>query len=568
MLVHFKTNLKMSSSKKYHFKFYDWEEKLRDKPFLRQPFGDEWEVYTWGQVGLMARKLATGLKSLGLPKGSHIGLMSKNCREWIIADLAIIMSGYVSVPFFPNLKSHEIKNLLEFGDVKALFMGKVEDWEEIKKGVSEEMPIIAFPHYEGNSKIETGYQWDEFINQFETQKENYHPNADDTWTIIFTSGTTGNPKGVVLTYDINQNTDVMYSEEYNPLQVDFEGNNSFFSYLPMNHIAERIAVEFTTFKNGGVISFTESIDTFVKNLSDVQPSVFFGVPRIYTKFQLGILSKFSQKKLDLLLSIPFLSSLIKKKIRKSLGLSNAKVIISGAAAMQVAQRNWFRKIGVNITIGYGMTENCAITTQIPGSNFDKPGSVGTVQPNVEIKIDEESEEVLMRGPYVMVGYYNDIETTNRTIRNGWLHTGDKGKIDADGHLYITGRVKDTFKTSKGEFIDPAKIEAKFGEVEYFGQMCIVGLGVPQPIMLVNISDLGKKLEKEELIERLENKLESVNSTLFNYLRVSTIVICKDEWTPQNEILTPTMKIKRGNVDKMYMSKYDEWHHSNDKVIWE
>ncbi len=547
----------MSNSNKYHFRFYDWEEKHKDKPFLRQPFGDEWEVYTWGQVGLMARKLATGLKSLGLPKGSHIGLMSKNCREWIIADLAIIMAGYVSVPFFPNLKSHEIKNLLEFGDVKALFMGKVENWDEIKKGIQEEMPIIAFPHYKGNSKIDRGYQWNDFINQFEAQKENYHPNIDDIWTIIFTSGTTGNPKGVILTFGINQNTDIMYTKEYNPLGVDFEGNNSFFSYLPMNHIAERIA-----------ISFTESIDTFIKNLSDVQPSVFFGVPRIYTKFQLGILSKFNQKKLDLLLSIPFLSSIIKKKIQKSLGLSNAKVIVSGAAAMQVAQRNWFRKIGINITIGYGMTENCAITTQIPGTNFNKPGSVGTVQPNVEIKIDEETEEVLMRGPYVMAGYYNDIETTNKTIKNGWLHTGDKGKIDADGHLYITGRVKDTFKTSKGEFIDPAKIEAKFGEVEYFGQMCVVGLGVPQPIMLVNISDLGKKLEKEELIEKLENKLESVNSTLFNYLRISTIVICKDEWTPQNEILTPTMKIKRGNVDKMYMSKYDEWHHTNEKVIWE
>ena len=558
----------MSNSNKYHFRFYDWEEKLKDKPFLRQPFGDEWEVYTWGQVGLMARKLATGLKSLGLPKGSHIGLMSKNCREWIIADLAIIMAGYVSVPFFPNLKSHEIKNLLEFGDVKALFMGKVENWDEIKNGIQEEMPIIAFPHYKGNSKIDRGYQWNDFINQFEAQKENYHPNIDDIWTIIFTSGTTGDPKGVILTFGINQNTDIMYTKEYNPLGVDFEGNNSFFSYLPMNHIAERIAIEFTSFKNGGVISFTESIDTFIKNLSDVQPSVFFGVPRIYTKFKLGILSKFNQKKLDLLLSIPFLSSLIKKKIQKSLGLSNAKVVVSGAAAMQVAQRNWFRKIGINITIGYGMTENCAITTQIPGTNFNKPGSVGTVQPNVEIKIDNETEEVLMRGPYVMAGYYNDIETTNKTIKNGWLHTGDKGKIDADGHLYITGRVKDTFKTSKGEFIDPAKIEAKFGEVEYFGQMCVVGLGVPQPIMLVNISDLGKKLEKKELIEKLENKLESVNSTLFNYLRISTIVICKDEWTPQNEILTPTMKIKRGNVDKMYMGKYDEWHHTNEKVIWE
>ena len=558
----------MSNSNKYHFRFYDWEEKHKDKPFLRQPFGDEWEVYTWGQVGLMARKLATGLKSLGLPKGSHIGLMSKNCREWIIADLAIIMSGYVSVPFFPNLKSYEIKNLLKFGDVKALFVGKIENWDEIKNGINNEIPVIAFPHYKGNSKIDRGYQWNDFINQFEAQKENYHPNIDDIWTIIFTSGTTGDPKGVVLNFHINQNTDMLYTEEFNPLGVDFEGNNSFFSYLPMNHIAERIAIEFTSFKNGGMISFTESIETFIKNLSDVQPSVFFGVPRIYTKFQLGILSKFSQKKLDLLLSIPLLSSLIKKKIQKSLGLSNAKVVVSGAAAMQIAQRNWFRKIGVNITIGYGMTENCAIATQLPGENFDKPGSVGKVQPNVEIRIDEGSEEVLMRGPYVMLGYYNDTETTNNTLKNGWLHTGDKGKIDADGHLYITGRVKDTFKTSKGEFIDPAKIEALFGQIEYFGQMCVVGLGIPQPIMLVNISDVGKKITKNELIEKLENKLSSVNLKVFNYLRVSTIVICKDEWTPQNEILTPTMKIKRGNVDKMYMSKYDEWHHSDKKIIWE
>ena len=558
----------MSTNKKYHFKFYDWEEKFKNKPFLRQPFGDNWEEYTWGQTGLMARKLATGLKSLGLPKGSHIGLMSKNCREWIIADLATIMAGYVSVPFFPNLKSHEIKNLLEFGDVKALFMGKIEDWDEIKKGISGDMPIIAFPHYENNSKIDRGYQWSEFIEKHEPQTENYHPNLDDVWTIIFTSGTTGNPKGVVLNYKINQNTDVMYTKDYNPLCVDFKGNNTFFSYLPMNHIAERIAIEFTAFKNGGVISFTESIDTFVKNLSEVQPSVFFGVPRIYTKFQLGILSKFSQKKLDFLLSIPILSILIKNILRKKLGLGKAKVIVSGAAAMQVAQRDWFKKIGVNITIGYGMTENCAVTTQLPGSNFNKPGSVGTVQPNVEIKIDQETEEILMRGPYVMLGYYNDTETTNNTIKNGWLHTGDKGLIDSDGHLYITGRVKDTFKTSKGEFIDPAKIEAKFGEVEYFDQMCVVGLGVPQPLMLVNISDVGKQLKEEELINKLIEKLESVNSELFNYKRVSTIIICKDSWTPQNGILTPTMKIKRGNVDKTYLDKYEKWHNAEQKIIWE
>ena len=558
----------MSTNNKFYFKFYDWEEKFKDKPFLRQPFGDSWEEYTWGETGQLARRLATGLKSLGLKKGSHIGLISKNCREWIIADLAIIMAGYVSVPFFPNLKSTEIKSLIEFGEVSALFVGKLENWEEMKNGVDKDLPIIAFPHYENNSIVSEGFQWDEFISKFEPQRENYHPNLDDVWTIIFTSGTTGNPKGVVLSFKINQSTDVMYTKNYNPLCVDFDGNNSFFSYLPLNHIAERIAIEFTAFKNGGIISFTESIETFVKNLSDVQPSVFFGVPRIYTKFQLGILSKFNQKKLDILLAIPLLSNIIKKKLKKALGLYNAKVVVSGAAAMQIAQRNWFRKIGVNITIGYGMTENCAITTQLPGSNFTKPGSVGKVQPQVEIKIDDSTEEVLMRGPYMMLGYFNDKIITNNTIKDGWLHTGDKGRIDSDGYLYITGRVKDTFKTSKGEFIDPGKIEAMFGEVDFFDQICVVGLGIPQPIMLVNISEVGKKLEKNDLENKLTEKLNSVNEQSFNYKKVAKIIICKDLWTPENEILTPTMKIKRGNVDKLYQDNYLDWYNNSKKIVWE
>ena len=558
----------MSTNNKFYFKFYDWEEKFKDKPFLRQPFGDSWEEYTWGETGQLARRLATGLKSLGLKKGSHIGLISKNCREWIIADLAIIMAGYVSVPFFPNLKSTEIKSLIEFGEVSALFVGKLENWEEMKNGVDKDLPIIAFPHYENNSIVSEGFQWDEFISKFEPQRENYHPNLDDVWTIIFTSGTTGNPKGVVLSFKINQSTDVMYTKNYNPLCVDFDGNNSFFSYLPLNHIAERIAIEFTAFKNGGVISFTESIETFVKNLSDVQPSVFFGVPRIYTKFQLGILSKFNQKKLDILLAIPLISNIIKKKLKKALGLYNAKVVVSGAAAMQIAQRNWFRKIGVNITIGYGMTENCAITTQLPGSNFTKPGSVGKVQPQVEIKIDDSTGEVLMRGPYMMLGYFNDKIITNNTIIDGWLHTGDKGRIDSDGYLYITGRVKDTFKTSKGEFIDPGKIEAMFGEVDFFDQICVVGLGIPQPIMLVNISEVGKKLEKNDLENKLTEKLNSVNEQSFNYKKVAKIIICKDLWTPENEILTPTMKIKRGNVDKLYQDNYLDWYNNSKKIVWE
>ena len=558
----------MESNNKFKFNFYEWERKLKDKPFLRQPFGDKWEEYTWGETGQMARKLATGLKTLGLPPKSHIGLMSKNCREWIIADLAIYMAGYVSVPFFPTLNSKELKSLLHFGDVSALFMGKVNAWDEIKNGIPDDMPLIAFPHYKDCSEISVGHKWFDFINKFEPQQEDFYPDRSDVWTIIFTSGTTGTPKGVVLDYQTNENTECLTTPEHNPLRVDFNGNNSFFSYLPLNHIAERIVVEWTCFRYGGTISFTESIETFAQNLGSVQPTVFFGVPRIYTKFQMGILSKFPQEKLNKLLSIPIVSSLLKMVLKKKLGLSKAKAIVTGAAPMQESQRVWYRSLGVNITNGYGMTENCAICTQLPGEITDKPGSVGKAQPKVDIKIDSETGEILMRGPYVMKGYYNDPETTNNTIKNGWLYTGDRGRIDDEGNLYITGRVKDAFKTTTGEFVEPGKIEALFGDVTEFEQMCVAGFGIAAPILLVVPSEGANSIDKDTLKQQLNNKLESVNKDQVSFRKVSTIVIMKEAWTPENGLCTPTLKIKRVKIDEKFMSKYKQWHENSEAVIWE
>lgn len=558
----------MESNNKFKFNFYEWERKLKDKPFLRQPFGGKWEEYTWGETGQMARKLATGLKTLGLPPKSHIGLMSKNCREWIIADLAIYMAGYVSVPFFPNLNSKELQSLLQFGDVSALFMGKVNTWDEIKNGIPDDMPLIAFPHYKDCSKISEGHQWFDFINQFEPQQEDFYPDRSDMWTIIFTSGTTGTPKGVVLDYQTNENTECLTTPEHNPLRVDFNGKNSFFSYLPLNHIAERIVVEFTCFRYGGTISFTESLETFAQNLGSVQPTVFFGVPRIYTKFQMGILSKFPQEKLNKLLSIPIVSSLLKMVLKKKLGLSKAKSIVTGAAPMQESQRVWYRSLGVNITNGYGMTENCAICTQLPGEITDKPGSVGKAQPEVDIKIDSETGEILMRGPYVMKEYYNDPETTNNTIKNGWLYTGDRGRIDDEGNLYITGRVKDTFKTTTGEFVEPGRIEALFGDVTEFEQICVAGFGIASPILLAVPSERANSIDKDTLKQQLSNKLESVNKDQVSHRKVSTIVIMKEAWTPDNGILTPTMKIKRVKIDEKFMSKYREWDENSEAIIWE
>ena len=557
----------MSKPELFDFKFYEWEQKHRDRPLLRQPFGDNWETYTWGEVGQMARKLANGLKSLGLRENAHIGLISKNCREWIIADMAIMMAGYVSVPFFPSLKGEELNFLLDYGDVDLIFVGKIETWQDIKNDIPLELPIIKFPNYKGFSIVDRGEEWFEFLGKHNPIKNPHIPRLSDLWTIIFTSGTTGNPKGVKLSYyAIDETKNITLNE--NPLKVDFSGNNSFISYLPLNHIAERVVVEHVCLRFGGSLSFVESIDSFAKNLRDIQPHIFFAAPRIWTKFQLGILGKLSQKKLDILTRIPIISGLIKNKLKKGLGLNRARSTISGSAPISISTIEWFRKAGIYITNGYGMTENCAICSQVDGRNFKKLDSVGRAQYGAEIKIDESSGEVLMRGPYVMDGYYKNDELTTKTLVDGWLHTGDKGYLDEDNYLNITGRVSDSFKTSKGEFIEPLTLESYFADIQEIEEICITGLGLTQPIGLVQLSDIGKSIKRDELSEILDEKLAEINSDLENYKKISTIVIVKDQWTEQNKILGPTLKIKRGNVEEMYSSKYNSWESNNSKIVWE
>ena len=549
----------------FDFPFYKWEQKLQDKPFLKQPFGNLWEEYTWGEVGTMAKKLANGLKSLNLAEKSHIGLVSKNCREWIVADLAISMAGYISVPFFPTLKSNEIEKLLDFGDVDALFVGKLENWEEMKKGVREDMPIISFPHYKDHSTVKEGKKWFDFIDTFDPISENFYPKLSDVWTIIFTSGTTGDPKGVVLTYETLYNTKRI-TEDGNPFKVEFSGENDYISYMPLNHIFERVVIEHTAFRFGGTISFVESLETFGQNLNDVQPTAFQGVPRIYSKFQEKILMKMPQKKLNTFLKIPILSWLIKKKLKGALGMSRAKALITGAAAMPLELLDWYKSIGIFITNGYGMTENCATCTNLNPYQPLGRGSVGRPTSGVDLKISEEGE-ILMKGPFTLSEYYKNEEITNETLKDGWLHTGDKGRIDEDGFLYITGRIKDMFKTSKGKYIEPGVIEADFGNISEFSQLCIVGLNCTQPILLAVPSESAIK-DKENVTKKLTKVLEDVNIKLDNYKKVSKIILVKEDWLPENGMTTPTLKIKRAKIDEKFSNQYIEWEKNEKSVIWE
>ena len=552
----------------FEFKFYEWEKQLKDKPYLKQPFGDEWEEYTWGEVGNMARRLATGLKSLNLREGAHIGIYSKNCREWIISDLAIVMAGYVSVPFFPSLNGKELAYIMDYGDVDALFIGKIETWGQIKDDLPQGMPLIKFPHYDGCSNVTKGHEWFEFIDSHEPMQNPNKPKLSDLWTIIFTSGTTGNAKGVMLTYQAIDGIKVVLDDPNNPLGIKHDGNNDFISYLPLNHIFERVVIEWCSFRYGGTISFVESLDTFAKNLKAVQPHVFAAAPRVWTKLQLGLLTKFPQKKLDKLLKIPLLSSLLKKLIKKGLGFSKARIVVSGSAPMPVELIEWFRKVGVYITNGYGMTENCAICSSVDGRDFEKLHTVGQPQKGVELKIDQETGEILMKGPFIMKGYYKNEELTNTTLRGGWLHTGDKGFLDEDNYLHITGRVADSFKTSKGEYIEPLTLEQYFVNINEIEEVCVVGLGIAQPLCLIQLSEIGKNTSREVISKMLTDRLAKVNSDLVNYKKISTLIIVKDEWTQQNGIVGPTQKLKRGAIEDKYSKDYLNWHNFNEEVIFE
>ncbi|THH40046.1 AMP-binding protein [Neolewinella litorea] len=547
--------------------FYEKEAAHPEKPFLHQPFGERWETYTWGETGQMARRIAAYLNDQDLAPGSHIGLVSKNCREWIIADLAIMMAGHVSVPFFATLTGEQIAEVLELGDVDLLFVGKTEVWDNMKTGVPDDLPVVRFPHYADNSQVDRGKAWEEILETYEPLPGQPLQDRDGLWTLIFTSGTTGTPKGVMLSIE---NQIALMRELYpkNPLENDYQGDNRYFSFLPLNHVAERGTIETMCLTHGGEIFFTESIDRFAANLQHARPTFFFAVPRIWTKLQQGVLKKLPQEKLDTLLKIPVVSWFIKRKIRKGLGLDQSRCNVTGAAPIAQATKDWFASIGIPISEAYAMTENGAVSHMI-FAHQDKPGSVGQTLPGTECRIDSESGEVLTRSPYTMRGYYKEEEKTAETIdADGWLHTGDQGRVDEEGFLYLIGRVKDTFKTAKAKFIVPNEIEEKFAGNTDVDQLCILGLGMPQPMLVVSLSEIGQDRDRGAVKAQLEAQLAEVNAKLPSYKKVAAVVIAKEPFSIENDRLTPTLKVKRPQVHAFYRERMEGWIMGGERVVFE
>ncbi len=535
-------------------RLYQWEKSLPQQLFLRQPIDGKWQEFSWGKAGDEVRRVAAGLQGMGLPKGSSIAIFSKNCAHWIMADLAIWMSGHTSVPIYPTLHCTDIRFILEHSQAKAIFIGKLDHWEVLPE-VPPSLHRIYFPYREEKD----GQTWKNWVATQAPLKESPQRDPGEKATVIYTSGSTGNPKGVVHTFQslAAAGTEGTGLFECSPRDV-------FFSYLPLAHVAERLFNEMFALYCGGSISFAESLDLFSENLRETQPTRFLAVPRIWAKFQMGILEKLPQKKLDVILKVPLVSGLVKKKLKNALGLTRAETIISGSAPIPASLLEWFSKLGIIIQEAYAMTENFAYS-HITRRDHVKVGTVGQPGPNVKVQVTSDGE-LLISSPSNMEGYLFDPELTQATFAGEFIRTGDRGEVDSEGFLKITGRTKDLFKTAKGKYVAPVALEDKMAPFPYLEQICVVGSGLVQPIALATLSDAGKKADRKKIEEELGDLLQKVNATLLPHEHIGTIVLTNEAWTQEDGLLTPTLKIKRHAIEKKYGSQFESWGKSRGIVF--
>jgi long-chain acyl-CoA synthetase len=533
--------------------FYYWESETPDNNFLRQPIKGVWKTWTYRQAGDEIRRIASAIKAMHIPAGSNISILSKNCAHWIMADLAIWMAGHVTVTVYPTLSAESVEQILVHSESKVVFIGKLDNFSKQRSAILPGMKCISISMY-GEQE---GDIWEDLIKKFEPIKDVIR-RPDELATIKYTSGTTGKPKGAMITFGAMHQVTTRALKGFD---IRPQGQR-LFSYLPLSHIAERMLVEVGGLYSGASISFSESVEKFSQNLMEVQPTIFLAVPRIWSKFQEKILEKMPN--LDRLLKIPVISSIVKKAIIKKLGLSKAQWKLTGAAPISKSLLEWYGKLGIQINEVLGMTENLAYSHL--NLNRIKFGTVGQAWDGVETRFTEEGE-ILMKHPWLMTGYYREPQLTKESFtEDGFLKTGDKGEIDDEGFVTITGRVKDQFKTDKAKYIDPAPIELKFSGNTDIEQVCVVGTGLPQPIALVVLSPLGKKKPKEILENSLMETLHTVNASLASYEKIQSMVILKNDWTIENGLMTPSLKVKRNEVEKICSPQYNSWYQQNKTVV--
>jgi long-chain acyl-CoA synthetase len=547
----------------------------------------KWVKYDIKTIREIVDNISFGLMKLGIKKGDKIATISPNRPEWNFVDHAILQLGAIHVPVYPTISESDYKYILDESDVKYIFISGKDIWrkiEHILPEIKNVKGVYTFNDLEGQKHYKELIELckaNRDTDALEAAKKAVLP--DDVATMIYTSGTTGDPKGVMLTHN---NILSNVSAVYHIFPVDQYSKGV--SYLPLCHVYERTNI-YVYLYLGVSIYYAENMGTIAANIQEVKPHILTTVPRLLEKVYDKILAKGRKltgikhqlffwavrlgEKYEYDISNPFYlaqlkiaDKLIFSKWREALG-GNMRAIISGGAAIQPRLARVFNAAGLPTLEGYGMTESSPV---IAVNTFDKgQRKIGTVGPplkNLQVKISDEGE-IMVKGPSIMKGYYKKPELTKEVIENGWLHTGDKGVIDEDGMLKITGRLKEIFKTSMGKYISPALIENKFKESAFIDQIMVVGENQKFAAALIvpdfeyvkqwcNLHDIkfeGNKqiIQNKTFRDRLKKEITEYNKHFGDFEKIKKFELIDHEWSIDTGEITANLKLKRRYIHKKY-----------------
>jgi len=547
---------------------FDHEANHPDRVYFTQPIGGGQVVdYTWRQVLDQSRRMAAHLQSRGFERGARIAILSKNCAHFFMAELAIWLGGYTTVAIFPTETADTVRFVLEHSEASLLFVGKLDSWPQQRAGVPVGLPCIAFP-LAPKTEFDT---WDAITARTAPLQGRPQRGADELAMLIYTSGSTGTPKGVMSSFSaISRAAEGIAVETRRRVGQGVEGR--MLSYLPLAHSFERSWVEAASLWDGNShIYFAESLDTFLQDLQRARPTLFISVPRLWLKFQQGVFAKMPPAKLDRLLSIPLLGRVVARKVLKGLGLDAVKQAGSGSAPLPPELIRWYRRLGLKLFEGYGMTEDNSYS-HTSNDQAMEPGYVGVPMAGVQVKLSPEGE-ILIKSPGQFSGYYKQPELTAASFTDdGFFRTGDRGERRPDGLLRITGRTKELFKTAKGKYIAPAPIENRLNAHAMVELSLVSGVGQSAAYAQVVLAEaLRPRLDdaavRAEVQRQMEQLLADVNRTLADYEALQMIVVVREPWSIENGFLTPTMKIKRSRIEAAVEPMVERWYTQGSRVVW-
>jgi long-subunit acyl-CoA synthetase (AMP-forming) len=550
----------------------DHEIQRADQVYLTQPLGQgQVRDYTWRETLDEARRMARHLQSQGFKQGTRIGLITKNCAHFIMAELAIWLAGGTTVALFPTESADNIRFVLAHSETQLLFVGKLDRWALQSTGVPEGLACIALPLSDALAHQPDLPRWEDIVARTAALNGRITRDAQDLALLAYTSGSTGEPKGVMHSFggisDASERTMALINE-----RTGHPSQHRVLSYLPLSHVFERSKIACWSLVAGNVhVFFSESLATFVDDLKRARPNSFISVPRLWLKFQHGVFAKIPAEQLGAALADPVKGPVVAKQVLASLGLDAVVSAGSGSAPISAELIAWYRKLGLDLMEGYAMTEDFAYSHgSLP--QYNEPGYVGRALPGVQSRLSDEGE-ILVKSPGCMVGYYKRPDLTAQAFtEDGYFRTGDCGHFEPNGMLKLTGRIKELFKTTKGKYVAPAPIESQLNNHPMIELSVVSGAGQSAACALVQLSEQHQAHRqdpalREQIELELARLLEETNATLNDHEQLRMMVVMNVPWTIDNGRLTATLKIKRSAIEASIRQGLDGWYAQPGQVLW-